>query len=139
MADTQAITIPIDLARGEAWAFAQLLKRTSYESHAHLCFTQPGSLSTDPAAFARRIMSASPPKRPNCCAAAASRSGHKTVLMHCSQTASYSITSSAIVSNSGEISRPSAFAVLTLMTSSNLVGCKTGNSAGFVPLRTLPV
>jgi hypothetical protein len=31
MANTQGIAIPIDLPRGEAWAFAQLLKRTSYE------------------------------------------------------------------------------------------------------------
>ena len=31
MADTQAITIPIDLPRDEATAFAELLKRTSYD------------------------------------------------------------------------------------------------------------
>ena len=31
--------------------------------------------------------------------------------------------------------RPSAFAVLRLITSSNLVGCCTGKSAGFSPLR----
>ena len=41
---------------------------------------------------------------------------------------------------------PSAFAVLRLITSSNLVGCCTGRSAGFSPLRisagvdaTLPI
>ena len=33
--------------------------------------------------------------------------------------------------------RPSALAVLRLMTSSNLVGCSTGRSAGFAPLRIL--
>jgi tripartite-type tricarboxylate transporter receptor subunit TctC len=33
----------------------------------------------------------------------------------------------------------SAFAVFRLMTNSNLVGCMTGNSAGFSPLRILPV
>src|SRR5262245_28596433 len=32
-------------------------------------------------------------------------------------------------------SRPSALAVFTLITSSNLVGCSTGRSAGFTPLR----
>ena len=32
-------------------------------------------------------------------------------------------------------SRPSALAVFMLMTSSNLVGCSTGRSAGFAPLR----
>ena len=31
MADSDAITIPLDLPRGEACAFAELLKRTSYE------------------------------------------------------------------------------------------------------------
>jgi hypothetical protein len=31
MADSNAITIPLDLPRDEACAFAELLKRTSYE------------------------------------------------------------------------------------------------------------
>src|SRR5271169_5202752 len=48
----------------------------------------------------------------------------------------YSITSSARASSVGGTSRPSAFAVLTLITSSILVGCTTGRSAGFAPLRT---
>lgn len=30
---------------------------------------------------------------------------------------------------------PSVFAVLRLITNSNLVGCMTGRSAGFAPLR----
>src|SRR5262249_58729885 len=46
----------------------------------------------------------------------------------------HSITSSARASSVGGISRPSALAVLRLMTSSNLVGCCTGRSAGFSPL-----
>jgi hypothetical protein len=50
----------------------------------------------------------------------------------------YSITSSARASSAGGISSPSAFAVLRLMTSSNLVGCATGRSAGFSPLRMRP-
>src|SRR5206468_10831408 len=33
---------------------------------------------------------------------------------------------------------PSAFAVLRLITSSNLVGCCTGRSAGLAPVRILP-
>src|SRR5207249_9997958 len=37
------------------------------------------------------------------------------------------------------IVRPRAFAVLTLMTSSNLVGCSTGRSAGLAPLRVLSI
>ena len=47
----------------------------------------------------------------------------------------YSITSSARASSVGGMSRPSALAVLRLMTSSNLVGCSTGKSAGFAPRR----
>src|SRR5262249_35939593 len=47
----------------------------------------------------------------------------------------HSITSSARASSVGGISRPSAFAVLRLITSSYLVGACTGRSAGFSPLR----
>src|SRR6516165_7226439 len=47
----------------------------------------------------------------------------------------HSITSSARASTVAGMSRPSAFAVLRLMTSSYLVGACTGRSAGFSPLR----
>src|SRR5262249_11410763 len=47
----------------------------------------------------------------------------------------YSITSSAPASRLSGTTRPSAFAVLRLMTSSYLVGACTGRSAGFSPLR----
>src|SRR5262249_7133359 len=47
----------------------------------------------------------------------------------------HSITSSARASSVGGTSRPSAFAVLRLMTSSYLVGACTGRSPGFSPLR----
>src|SRR5262245_65141226 len=43
----------------------------------------------------------------------------------------HSITSSARATSVGGISRPSAFAVLRLMTSSYFVGACTGRSAGF--------
>src|SRR5258708_28269745 len=49
----------------------------------------------------------------------------------------YSITSSARTSSVGGTVRPSALAVFMLITSSNLVGCSTGRSAGLVPLRLL--
>jgi hypothetical protein len=49
----------------------------------------------------------------------------------------YSMTSSARAINVGGIVMPSAFAVLRLITSSNFVGCSTGKSAGFAPLRIL--
>ena len=49
----------------------------------------------------------------------------------------HSITSSARASSVGGISRPSAFAVLMLITNSNFVGCSTGISAGFPPCRIL--
>jgi hypothetical protein len=51
----------------------------------------------------------------------------------------YSITLSARASNASGTVTPSAFAVLRLITSSNLVGCTTGKSAGFSPFRILPV
>jgi hypothetical protein len=53
------------------------------------------------------------------------------------QIEAYSITSSARASSVGGISIPSARAVLRLTTSSNLVGCSTGRSAGLAPLRIL--
>src|SRR5262249_51888770 len=49
----------------------------------------------------------------------------------------HSITSSARASTEGGIVRPRAFAVFMLITSSNLVGCSTGRSAGLAPLRIL--
>src|SRR6266851_135619 len=49
----------------------------------------------------------------------------------------YSITRSARRRTDGGIVRPSVFAVLRLITSSNLVGCSTGKSAGLAPLRIL--
>jgi hypothetical protein len=49
--------------------------------------------------------------------------------------AGHSMTSSARSRIDVGTSRPSAFAVLRLMTSSNFVGCRTGNSAGLVPRR----
>ena len=50
----------------------------------------------------------------------------------------YSITSSAIASSIGGTSKPNALAVARLSTSSNFVGCITGRSAGFSPLRVRP-
>src|SRR5262245_45149298 len=51
----------------------------------------------------------------------------------------HSITSSANTSTLSGTLRPSVFAVLRLMTNSNLVGWMTGRSAGFSPLRMRPV
>src|SRR5215212_868749 len=51
----------------------------------------------------------------------------------------HSITSSARASSIGGISRPSALAVLRLITNSNLVGCRMGRSAALVSLRIRPV
>src|SRR6266481_5093850 len=49
----------------------------------------------------------------------------------------YSITSSARASSVGVRVRPSAFAVLRLITSWNWVGCWTGRSEGFAPFKIL--
>ncbi len=58
-------------------------------------------------------------------------------LIHRSKPRLHSITLSARASNIGEMSRPSTLAALRLMTRSNLVGCSTGSSLGFAPLRIL--
>src|SRR5262245_11714622 len=49
----------------------------------------------------------------------------------------HSNTSSARTRTDGGIAIPNALAVLAFTASSNLVGCSTGRSAGFMPLRTL--
>jgi hypothetical protein len=54
------------------------------------------------------------------------------------QKRAYSITSSARSRKDSGMVRPSALAVLRLKTSSKLVGCVTGRSAGLAPLRTRP-
>src|SRR5450759_2069024 len=61
----------------------------------------------------------------------------KNGLMHRSKQRLSSITSSARASSVGGILIPSALAVLRLMTSSNLVGCSTGKSAGLAPFNIL--
>jgi hypothetical protein len=53
------------------------------------------------------------------------------------QGALHSITSSARASSVDGTISPSAFAVVTLKTRSNLVGCSTGMSPGFAPRRIL--
>src|SRR5262249_18594732 len=52
---------------------------------------------------------------------------------------SHSITSSAMENTPAGMVTPSACAVVTLITNSNLVDCNTGRSAGLAPLRMLPV
>jgi len=55
----------------------------------------------------------------------------------CSKQPHYSITSSARESSAGGTVRPIAFAVLRLMTRSNIVGCSMGRSAGCAPFKIL--
>ena len=78
--------------------------------------------------FPRKVMSALTPKADMCGALVHVRYGPKADIEP------YSITSSARASSDGGKVRPSDFAVLRLMTSSNLIGCSTGISAGGVPL-----
>ena len=61
-------------------------------------------------------------------------SGHCALL-----DATYSITTFADASRPGGTLIPIALAVDRLMASSNWVGCTTGMSAGFSPLRIRPV
>ena len=51
----------------------------------------------------------------------------------------HSITSSAVACSVRGTVRPSACAVLRLITNSNCVGCRTGISAGFEPFRICPM
>src|SRR5262245_10012481 len=62
------------------------------------------------------------------------RPGRRTAEEHDERAALHSITSSARASNACGISKPSALAVLRLITSSNLVGSWIGRSPGFSPL-----
>ena len=54
-------------------------------------------------------------------------------LMQCNKWPRYSITLSARATNVGGTVMPIALAVLRLITSSNLVSCRTGRSAGLAP------
>jgi hypothetical protein len=58
-------------------------------------------------------------------------------LMHRSEERRYSMTLSARASSMGDTVRPRAVAVLRLITSSNLIGCSTGKSAGLAPFSIL--
>jgi hypothetical protein len=51
----------------------------------------------------------------------------------------HSITSSARASSDGGTMRPNILAVWALTTSSNLLACTTGKSAGMAPFRVRPV
>jgi hypothetical protein len=57
--------------------------------------------------------------------------------VHAPKKPAYSTTSSACTIRDAGNLIPSAFAVLRLTTSSNLVGCSTGSSVGFWPLMIL--
>src|SRR5580765_2701311 len=59
------------------------------------------------------------------------------VLHASSSGAAYCTTSSTRDKIDWGIVRPSALAVLRLITSSNFVGCSTGRSTGLAPLRIL--
>jgi hypothetical protein len=58
----------------------------------------------------------------------------ETLVLDGLRGAGYSITSSARASSDGGTVRPSALAVLRLITSSNFVGCSKGRPEGFAPL-----
>src|SRR5215468_1052749 len=80
-------------------------------------------------------MSALHPIADMCGAATNVRYGPKADSCSAAKFHFYSITSSARASSDGGTVRPSALAVLRLITSSNLVGCSTGRSDGLAPSR----
>src|SRR6516165_839739 len=61
----------------------------------------------------------------------------KADILRCSKGPLHSITSSARAIKDFDTSSPSAFAVVTLISRSNFVGCSTGKSLGFAPRRIL--
>ena len=69
----------------------------------------------------------------------AARTGHagRSLLDDLVGSLHHSITWSARASSEGAIVRPSALAVLRLMTSSNFVGSAMGSSAGLAPFKIL--
>jgi len=84
------------------------------------------------------FMSALPPRKPTCAVQLGMSAKCQQRPTHSSKQRLYSITSSARASNAGGTLSPRALAVLRLMAISNLVGCVTGKSAGFSPLRIRP-
>src|SRR6516162_661311 len=94
-------------------------------------------LGQDQPSSARARMSAIPPK-----ADIAKRDCHVRFVPEAdvssrSKATVYSITLSARSKKDSGIVSPIAFADLRLITSSNLVGCSTGRSAGLAPLKIL--
>ena len=66
------------------------------------------------------------------------RSGQQSCLLELAiRNCVHSSMSSALTKSDGGIVTPSIFAVDTLMESRNLVGSRTGRSAGFAPFRML--
>ena len=84
------------------------------------------------ALFGRR-----PPERVERFVLPAAENLHTSGCEQSQQTTLYSITSSARSRKDSGIASLRALAVVRSMTSSNLVGCSTGRSAGFAPLRIL--
>src|SRR5206468_4035194 len=109
-------------------------------------------LSVDVAGFAQSLPEGGHAEGRGLCRHAAEKADHRHRLLlraegarrshHAAQqqqlTAVHSMTSSARARIDSGTVRPSALAVLRLTTSSNVVGCWTGRSAGFSPLRILP-
>jgi len=74
------------------------------------------------AALSSRLDKFSSSRRPLRSPAPPAATGRKSGLMQCKKKMHYSITSSARSGNAGGMFNPRAFAVLRLITSSNLVG-----------------
>ena len=86
----------------------------------------------------KSVMSALPPKADMCSATRHVRFVPKADICSAAKKILFDHLVGRHEQRSGTV-RPSAFAALRLITSSNLVGCNTGSSAGLAPLRILPV
>jgi hypothetical protein len=96
-------------------------------ARAHVRFTPESDRESG---FPQTVMSALPAKADMCGATTDVRLGPEADIRSL-----YSITSSAAKRMPFGMMTPSALAVLRLTTSSNLVGCSIGSSAGFAPFR----
>jgi quercetin dioxygenase-like cupin family protein len=87
---------------------------------------------------ARPLRPESDRRRSNCDPPLCAKTGREQMQQTNVGQYGYSITSSASSCIVFGMVNPSAFAVFWLSTISNLVGCKTGRSAGFAPRRIRP-
>jgi len=137
-----AMTKPRSVSTGRVFAHPVMRRGTSRDRE--LCFASTTKQADRCRSWVKsvglsfpRLRPVSPGELTSLVAIARSQMGHYRTHtpLQAMRHQRHSITSSARASSAGGTVRPSTFAVLRLITSSNLVGCSTGRSAGFTPFR----